>query len=112
MKIIEDAQRLKYLVSLQVTVVHAGLYFSSLFLYITERSGLLKPVVKIVGRMVKSLYQQFFEGMIKSVVRLVLEKYFHVPVELLKVADGSKVMPISLYLVSFIWYIFTSKGNK
>ncbi|XWS42380.1 hypothetical protein CRYUN_Cryun16bG0009700 [Craigia yunnanensis] len=89
--IIEEAQRLKYLVSLQVTFVHAVLYLSSLYVYIKERLGPLKPVIEIVERMVKSVYRLFFEEMVKSVVRLVLEKYFHVPVELLQFADGSKV---------------------
>ncbi|XP_022746755.1 uncharacterized protein LOC111296623 isoform X2 [Durio zibethinus] len=71
----EEEQRLKYLAFVQVTAVHVVLCLTNLFVYAKERSGLLKPGVEIVERIIKSL------------VRLVFDKYFNVPGELLKFVD-------------------------
>ncbi|XP_022746760.1 uncharacterized protein LOC111296626 [Durio zibethinus] len=71
----EEEQRLKYLAFVQVAAVHAVLCFTNLLVYVKERSGPFKPGVEIV------------DEMFKSMVRMVLNKYFNVPVELLKFVD-------------------------
>ncbi|XP_010269516.1 PREDICTED: stress-related protein-like [Nelumbo nucifera] len=66
---------LKYLEFVQVAVIHAALYFSSLYNYAKENSGPLKPGVQSV------------EGTVKTVVGPVYEKFHDVPFEFLKFVD-------------------------
>ncbi|XVF57516.1 hypothetical protein PTKIN_Ptkin06aG0211600 [Pterospermum kingtungense] len=77
-EIIEVIQRLRHWASVII----------SLFVHAKERLGVLKPVIEIIERLVKSVYKQVFEAMVKSLVRLVLEKYFGVPANLLDLVDG------------------------
>ncbi|XVE63057.1 hypothetical protein DITRI_Ditri06bG0169200 [Diplodiscus trichospermus] len=77
--IIELIRRLKNL----------GATFINYYLYVLEKLGPLKPVVKFIAEIVVSVFQRFFQGMFKRIFELVLEKYFGVPPELLNFVDGT-----------------------
>ncbi|KAL7172156.1 hypothetical protein ACSBR2_031783 [Camellia fascicularis] len=71
----DDEKRLKYLDIIQVATIYVIVCFSSLYEYAKENSGPLKPGVQTV------------EGIVKTVIELVYEKFHDIPFELLKLID-------------------------
>ncbi|CAL5352317.1 unnamed protein product [Camellia sinensis] len=71
----DDEKRLKYLDIIQVATIYVIVCFSSLYEYAKENSGLLKPGVQTV------------EGIVKTAIESVYEKFHDIPFELLKLID-------------------------
>lgn len=82
LKILEVIQRLRYYASIII----------NFYLNAKEKSGALKPVVEIIEKLVVSMYKLVFEAMFKSLVGLVLEKYFGVPANLVDLVDGKVII--------------------
>ncbi|GMP87718.1 hypothetical protein CsSME_00039973 [Camellia sinensis var. sinensis] len=71
----DDEKRLKYLDIIQVATIYVIVCFSSLYEYAKENAGPLKPGVQTV------------EGIVKTVIESVYDKFHDIPFELLKLID-------------------------
>ncbi|CAL5423569.1 unnamed protein product [Camellia sinensis] len=71
----DDEKRLKYLDIIQVATIYVIVCFSSLYEYAKENAGPLKPGVQTV------------EGIVKTVIESVYDKFHDIPFEFLKLID-------------------------
>ncbi|KAL4556275.1 hypothetical protein LXL04_038922 [Taraxacum kok-saghyz] len=74
-KVQSEQERLKYLQFVQVALLHAVVYASRVYGYAKDNSGPLKPGVETI------------EGTLKTVVGPAYDKFYDVPVEVLKFVD-------------------------